>query len=159
LSVKERVLKKDLRHTTTYQAGAMQASVHRSLQKLSDRILEPFQITKMQWLIIGHVLDAGTKGVRVSDLAAALSTTLPYVTNAVNVLEARGYLQRNANSTDSRSKLLVLNPEFVPRCKEIEAALRQGLRDTIYAHVDPKDFAIYMKVLYQLEESAAQAKN
>jgi DNA-binding MarR family transcriptional regulator len=144
---------KDLHHTTTYQAGAMQASVHRSLQKISDTILEPFQITKMQWLILGHVLDAGTKGVRMSDLSAALSTTLPYITNAVNVLEARGYLQRNANSTDSRSKLLVLNPEFAPRCKEIEAALRQGLRDTIYAHVDPTDFAVYMKVLHQLDQS------
>lgn len=144
----------NLHEITTYQAGALQASVHRSLQKLCDDILEPFEITKMQWLIIGHVLDAGHKGLRMSDLAALLATTIPYVTNAVNILEARGYVQRKQNDQDSRSKLLVISPDFAPRCEEIEAALRQGLRETLYANIEPREFAVYMKVLSQLGQVA-----
>jgi DNA-binding MarR family transcriptional regulator len=150
-------LEKSLHEITTYQAAAVQASVHRSLQKLCDDILAPFEITKMQWLIIGHVLDGGDKGVRISDLAKTLATTIPYVTNAVNLLEARGYLKRQNNTQDSRSKLLILNPDFAPQCRDIEAALRKGLRETLYATIDPKEFAIYMKVMYQLDE-ATKAK-
>lgn len=143
-----------LRNITTYQAGATQASVHRSLQKLCDRILEPFDITKMQWLIIGHVLDAGVAGVRISDLAQRLSTTVPYITTAVNILEARGYLTRKCNHLDSRSKLLVLNPDVISRCQAIEETLRKGLHGALYSQVDQAEFLIYMKVLYQLDEAA-----
>ncbi len=147
-------MEKSLRDITTYQAGAKQAAVHRSLQKLCDDILAPFEISKMQWLIIGHVLDAGEQGIRISDIATALSTTIPYITNALNLLEARGYLQRKNNSKDSRSKLLILNPNFAPKCAEIEATLRQGLRETLYAKIDRTEFIIYMKVMYQLDEAA-----
>ena len=155
--VKEYVLEKSLQQITTYQAGAKQASVHRSLQQLCDQILEPFGISKMQWLIIGHVLDAEKAGVRISDLANTLSTTIPFITNAVNVLEARGYLQRNENEHDSRSKLLTIHPNFAPHCQKIELALRKGLRETLYASIDPEDFKVYIKVLFQID--AATRKN
>lgn len=81
------------------------------------------------------------------------ATTVPYITNAVKVLEARGYLQRQNNTQDNRSKLLILNPDFAPRCRDIEAALRKGLKETLYASIEPREFAVYMKVLYQLGEA------
>jgi DNA-binding MarR family transcriptional regulator len=146
-------LGKSLHEITTYQAGAMQASVHRSLQQLCDQILEPFGISKMQWLIIGHILDAGTAGIRISDLAKILSTTIPFITNAVNVLEARDIVMRKNNQQDNRSKLLVVSADFIPHCAEIETALRKGLRGTLYATIDPEDFRIYIKVLFQIHEA------
>lgn len=152
-------MKKNLHEITTYQAGAVQASVHRSLQQLCDQILEPFGITKMQWLIIGHILDAGTEGIRVSDLAKNLSTTIPFITNAVNVLEARSLVARRDNQQDSRSKLLIINPNFAPRCEEIETALRKGLRETLYASIEPEDFKIYIKVLFQMNEARRATSN
>ncbi len=151
-------MKQDLHAITTYQAGAIQASAHRALQKLCDQLLEPFNITKMQWLIIGHVLDGGRQGVRISDLAARLATTVPYITTAVNLLESRGYLRREENGEDSRSKLLFIESAFKPKCAEIESTLRAGLRETLYAHIKPSDLHTYVKVLYQLEEAARAAK-
>jgi DNA-binding MarR family transcriptional regulator len=140
----------DLSNIATYQAGIVQASVHRTLQKISDEALKPFGISKMQWLIIGCVLDAGTNGARITDIAKTLDTTLSYLTNAINVMELKNILQRGSNKGDSRSKLVVVHPDFAPKCEAIEQALRQALRDTIYAHVDPQEFRIYMKVLYQM---------
>lgn len=140
----------DLRSITTYQAGATQATMHRKLQKLCDIILRPFGITKMQWLIIGTVLDAGSNGVRVSDLAAQLGTTLSYLTNSVNLLESRGILERIDNTQDTRSRLIVVREQYRPTCVEIEATLRDGLRSTIYSSIDPAEFAVYIKVMRQL---------
>ncbi len=142
----------DLSDITTYQAGAAQAAVHRSLQKHCDEILMPYGISKMQWLVIGTVLDERITGIRITDLARKLGTTLPYMTNTLNILEAKGFLSRIGNGNDNRSKLVSINSGFVPKCAEIERTLRQKLRESVYARVTPADFRAYMKVLYQLAE-------
>lgn len=149
----------DLGKITTYQAGAAQAAMHRALQKVCDDILKPFGITKMQWLIIGTVLDAGSKGMRVSDMAQSLGTTIPYVTTAINLLESRHMLLRIENDNDSRSRLVIIHPSFAPKTGDIEATLRNGLRKTIYAGIDVNDFRTYMKVLYQLKDVAQVAES
>lgn len=137
---------------TTYHAGATQAYVNRRLQKVCDGILKPFGVTKMQWLIIGNVLDNGAEGIRISDLADKIGTNAPYLTNAINLLESRGILARVENKADSRSKLVVVTESFATKCPEIETALRNGLRETIYANIDPLEFSIYIKVLEQLAQ-------
>lgn len=144
--------KHTLSDITTYQAGAAQASMHRSLQKICDDILSPFGITKMHWLIIGAVLDSDPRGVRISDLAEKLGTTISYLTSTINLLESKGILARADNEADSRSKLITVAAAFKPRCAKIEATLREGLRKTIYSTVDPGEFKIYLKVLFQLNE-------
>ena len=140
----------NLSSITTYQAGAMQAYAHRKLQKICDIILRPYDITKMQWLIIGNVLDAQKGGIRISDLADKLGTTISFLTTSINLLESRGILVRQDNTADTRSKLIVVNDKYIPVCKEIEVTLRDGLRKTIYTDVDPTEFRIYMKVLTEL---------
>ena len=140
----------NLRKITTYQAGAAQAAMHRLVQKMSDDILRPFGITKMQWMIIGCVLDAGTEGTRISDVSAELGTTTAYLTNSINVLESRNILKRRDNQMDSRSKLVTIVPGYVKKCHEIENTMRIALRTSIYSKIDPEDFATYFKVVFQL---------
>lgn len=137
---------------TTYQAGVLQASTHRLLQHYSDKILKPYGITKMQWLIIGVVLDARPGGTRITDMAKRLNTTVSYLTTTTNLLESKGMLLRTDSGKDNRSKLVTIHPDFAPRCQEIETTLRRALRTSIYATVDPAEFRVYMKVLAQLSE-------
>lgn len=146
----------DLGHITTYQVGALQASINRILQKHSDAILKPYGISKMQWLIIGTVLDSGEGGIRLTDLAKLLDTTMSYITTAVNLLESKGMLSRRENEHDSRSKYITINSSFKAKCEDIEHVMRESLRNTIYAHIEPAEFRVYIKVLYQL--SKVQAK-
>ncbi len=146
----------NLSNITTYQAGAAQASMHRLLQKVSDDILKPYGISKMQWMVIGTALDAGDTGIRISDLAETLGTTISYITTTINYLVARDILIRVSNKKDSRSKLVTVNPNYKNRCKEIESALRIGLRSYIYSHINQIDFETYMKVLYQLQQIGRQ---
>jgi DNA-binding MarR family transcriptional regulator len=135
---------------TTYQAGVAQSSMHRLLQKECDEYLKEFGITKMQWLIIGTVLDAGAAGMRLTDLAEIMHTGLPYLTTTINLLESKDILVRSANKEDSRAKKLQVSENFQAKCPEIERTLRDRLRSSIYSKVTPEEFRIYMKVLYQL---------
>jgi DNA-binding MarR family transcriptional regulator len=142
----------DLGHITTYQVGVLQASINRILQKHSDAILKPYGISKMQWLIIGTVLDSGERGIRLTDLAKILDTTMSYITTAVNLLESKDMLSRQENEQDSRSKFITINSSFKDKCEEIEHAMRESLRKSIYAHIDPEEFRVYIKVLHQLSK-------
>lgn len=140
----------DLSKITTYQAGAIQAYINRKFQKVSDDALQPFGITKMQWMIIGFVMDAGPNGTRLSDLAGRLGTTLGYLTNSVNLLESRGMLSRIDNYKDTRSKMIVVNSSYINTCQQIEDTLRKSLRRIIYDKIDPDEFKVYLKVMQKL---------
>lgn len=141
---------KNFTSMTTYNAGVMQASVHRSLQKHCDSILKPYGITKAQWLLIGTILEAGSPGIRVSDLAIKLNTTLAYLTNTLNLLESKKMVVRTVNNQDTRAKFVTIHPEFIEKCHEIEIVLREGLRKLVYAKINYDDFNTYMKVLFLL---------
>jgi DNA-binding MarR family transcriptional regulator len=142
----------DLGHITTYQVGVLQASINRILQKHSDAILKPYGISKMQWLIIGTVLDSGERGIRLTDLAKILDTTMSYITTAVNLLESKDMLSRQENEHDSRSKFITINSNFKDTCDDIEHVMRESLRNTIYTQIDPAEFRVYIKVLHQLSK-------
>lgn len=137
---------------TTYHAGILQSSTHRLLQKYSDEILKPYGITKMQWMIIGSVLDEGEQGVSITDLAKKLDTTLSYLTNTINLLESKGILERTAHDKDDRVKLVTVNTKFLLKCKEIETHLRDHLRKVIYKDITPEEFLTYIQVLQKLSK-------
>ena len=140
----------DLSKITTYQAGVIQASANRKLQKITDAILLQYGLTKMQWFIIGTVLDAGSKGIRLSELSERLGTTMSYLTNTVNVLESRGILGRKSHEEDTRSKIITVDASYVSKCNEIEKTLRDGMRRSIYSQIDPVEFKTYIKVMDDL---------
>ena len=142
----------DYKRMTTYDAGVLQASVHRMLQRETDNLLRPYGITKAQWLIIGIVLDNSKHGIRISELANKLDTTLSYLTNTINLLESKNILVRATDDEDTRAKVVTVHTEFFLKCPEIEKTVRNGLRDLIYGRVESEDFNTYMKVLYQLSE-------
>lgn len=137
---------------TTYKVGALQAAANRSLKKLGDQLLKEYGISSMQWHIIGSVLDAGKEGARISDLAQSLDTTLPFLTNNVNLLESKGILERKNSSSDGRSRLVTVSAKFLPVCKEIEINLRAKLRDSLYSKVTPEELHTYLKTLIKFSE-------
>lgn len=142
----------DVSNITTYSAGIVQSMSHRKLQKICDDALRPFGITKIHWLIIGTVYDHRATGIRISDLARAVGTNLPYMTNTVNLLETKKVLERYENQMDNRSSFVAVHPSFLPKCRKIEEMLRDVLREKIYADISPEDFATYMRVLYKLSD-------
>lgn len=149
-STPKSVKKKKYAAMSTYNAGVLQASVNRSIQKHCDAILKPYGISKAQWLLIGTVYDHADKGMRISDLAVRLGTTLAYLTNTINLLESKKILKRTGKEGDNRAKLVTVHPKFASKCDEIEEVLRKGLRKKVYSQVSQEDFETYMKVLNQL---------
>jgi len=147
-------MKKDISQITTYQSGVVQSAAHRLTMKLKTDYLSQYDLTAMQWFVIGFTYDAGEQGIRLNDLMKNLDTTMPFVTNIINVLELKGILQKVSDLNDSRVKIAKLNPAYRGQVEEIEAGLRDKLREELYGHdsITREELKTYITVLYKITQ-------
>lgn len=131
----------------TYHVGVIESAAHRALRKHKDKLLKGYGISGMQWYVIGTVADAGTAGIRITDLAKSLDTTLSFLTNTVNLLESKKILRRIVNENDSRSNFVCLNKKYEKTFDEIEHTLKLKLRKSIYSLVSKEDLKTYIHVI------------
>lgn len=140
-----------LQDMPTYTAGIAQAAAYRLLKKFTEECIADHELTMMQWYIIGTLYEADAEvGPSVGDLANLLDTGLPYITNTINVLEARGIVERRPCKDDSRIKRLYLQRKYIPTVQKIEAEMRERMRATLYKDITPSELLTYIKVLYKL---------
>ena len=77
------------------------------IDKLSNPILEPYDLTNSQYKILKFLLAESGKAVRQVDIEHYFSMTNPTVTGLVHALEKKGMIERRTNPDDSRSKILL----------------------------------------------------
>ena len=76
-----------LKDLKTYQVGVIEAGAHRALRQHKDALLKNYNLTGVEWYLIGTVADAGKAGVRSTDLARSLGTTMGFLTKSISILE------------------------------------------------------------------------
>lgn len=138
---------KNLHQISTYEASVYQSQAYRELKQLKAKLLKKHGLTMMQWVILGLVYDAGKNGIRISALAERLATTLAFVTNTVNSLEAMKLVIRKTETVDTRAKSVILKSGKEDLVRRIEHDLRQELKKSIYSKVSPEELQQYMNVL------------
>jgi DNA-binding MarR family transcriptional regulator len=131
----------------TYQAVIIQSRAQRAIKSSLSSALRGYGITMMQWSIIGLIADSDQDGMRISDVAHALDTSLAFITTSVNVLEAKGLVTRTGHAHDNRAKMVSLKPEFSDKIAAIEAALQKEQRTLVYNGVSEDDLSAYFRVL------------
>ena len=142
----------DISQITTYQSGVAQASAFRAINRSVSDFLLTYGLTRMQWYVIGLTRDAGAGGIRISDLARKLHTTVPYITNTLSSLEHRGIVEKLPHAGDSRIKLVSIADSYLPTVDTIESSLRDHLRQHLYdeQHITRDELSAYIHVLYKL---------
>lgn len=144
--------KKDLSQITTYQSGIAQASAHRLINRVVTDFLLAYGLTPMQWFAIGMIYDSSPAGIRLSDLAKTLDTTLPYITNTITLLESKNIVKKLTHPGDSRIKLVSIVDDKTSMVEEIELGLRDRLRSELYHedNISREELAAYIHVLYKI---------
>lgn len=137
---------------STYQAGVAQSAAYRLLKKFTEECISHYDITMMQWFIIGTIYDAGQTGIGITELSRAVDTNVPYITNTLNLLERKHVIAREFRQGDNRSKVVRINSDYVPTIKQIESDLRHKMRETIYSSITPQELQVYLAVLYKLSK-------
>src|SRR5690349_18561171 len=139
--------------TTTYQTTLLQARAHRALKTKLSYFLRPYNLTMMQWAIVGSLHNSGETGMRVSDLAQQLDTSLAFVTTTLNVLEAKGIVQRANHAQDNRAKIVRLTDSFTPKIDEIEKEVATKLRDWLFPSIGKENLEIYLTVIDKIAKT------
>ena len=142
----------DISQIATYQSGIAQASAHRVINRVVSDYLLIHGLTAMQWFAVGMIYDAGTQGIRLSDLTRKLATTLPYITNMVTLLESKGMVRKVTHAGDSRIKLVSVAPKYKRTVEGIERGLREHMRTNLYDvdGISREELQTYITVLYKI---------
>ena len=135
---------------TTYHNTLTQARAHRALKTKLSYFLRPHNLTMMQWAIVGSLHKAGETGMRVSDLAAQLDTSLAFVTTTLNVLEAKNIVKRDHHAQDNRAKVVRITEDFKPKVAVIEQEVATKLRDWLIPAVGRDELETYINVIHKI---------
>jgi DNA-binding MarR family transcriptional regulator len=139
-----------LSDTTTYQNTLTQARAHRAIKTKLSYFLRPHNLTMMQWAITGSLYEAGDTGLRVSDLAKKLDTSLAFVTTTLNVLEAKNIVHRDHHTQDNRAKVVRLTKEFADKVPAIEKDVTNHLRHWMVPSVGLDKIEVYIEVINKI---------
>jgi len=148
-------MNKDISQIKTYESGVVQSAAHRLTMKLKTEYLAQYDLSVMQWFVIGFAYEAGTDGIRLNQLMKHLDTTMPFITTLVNTLELKSIIQKVSDTDDSRVKIAKLKPSYRPQVIKIEAGLRDKLREELYGNdnISREELSTYISVLYKIVQS------
>lgn len=140
-------------NSPTYRMAVTQSRANRAFKLKMAQLLRQHNLTMMQWTIIGLVHDGGKAGLRISDLAQELDTSMAFVTTTVNMLEAKGMVVKSSHDRDSRAKLVRIVDSFKSKVNEVEKDLHQHIEKWLGEKVSAKDLATYREVLAAIAEA------
>lgn len=138
---------------TTYHNTLTQARAHRIIKTKLSYFLRPHNLTMMQWAIVGSLYKAGDTGMRVSDLASQLDTSLAFVTTTLNVLEAKNIVERASHAQDNRAKVVHLTAEFRPKVETIEQEIAEKMSDWLVPTLGRDQVDNYLMAIHKIANS------
>lgn len=89
------------------------------IEKLSNRMLVPYDLTHTQFKILMMLFRNPDKSIRQADIEEKFSMTNPTVTGIIQNLEKKELVMRVENPNDKRSKLLSLTEKARAMEKEL----------------------------------------
>lgn len=133
----------------TYQAGLLQSKAYRRLKSFMADSLSQYDLTMMEWALLGYIYEAGNSGARTSNLAGEFDVEASLMTNMVNSMERRRLVKRVVDPEDKRAKLVAVTEVGSALVVEVEQKLRISMRQWLKS-VNRRHLHSYIKVLGQI---------
>lgn len=107
--------------------------LHLLMTRLVDESLRPYGLARGQWQVLAYVHEAGTLSQR--RLQESLKIESATLTVIVDLLVAKGWLDRLPDPDDGRVRLLRLTPDGAERWKHVPDPIAQ-VEHTMLADLD-----------------------
>ncbi len=144
MSLLKRLITKHL--LTTYQIGILVARTHRELKAHTDAVLAPYELTSVDWAILGLLHDNKGIGMKLIDLSEELGVEAPFVTLRIKRLQTRELINVKSGAEDKRERLATVTPLGTKIIAIIEPILRSASR-TWLKGVGPLDVRGFITVM------------
>jgi DNA-binding MarR family transcriptional regulator len=139
----------DVPVVSMYDACLLHSRADRALRLVVSRQLEAFNITMMEWLLMGAVQHGPKEGLSMSAVAAALDVTLPQVTALTAGLTKQKLLKQKISRQDRRSRRLVCTQAGKKLLTEVETTINQAMKNWI-GEIPPDELRAYFKTVEAL---------
>lgn len=145
-------IKNAIRNRTTYRAGLLQARVYRALKTYTGEKLAFFNITTMDWALLGLLHD-NRDGLRSSELADELGVEAPFITVLFAKLQKMDLIDSKLDPKDSRAKNIFLTTKGKQFMPKVEKVVYEEMK--VFIEGIPKgDMLTYVTVLEQMNENS-----
>ncbi len=134
----------DLIQLKAYSTGLLQGKAYNALQDALSRALSSYNVSIPEWKLLGQLHEHGK--MRLAVLAEYLSYDPPMVTKLAKNLEKKGLIQRSADSTDERAKVISITPNGNKIVKKTEPEVKK-LMAKLLKGITPDELRTYIKVL------------
>ena len=117
--------------------------------KLSVKILEPYDLTMTQYKVLKFLLINPPETVRQVDIEEHFYIRNPTVTRVLQNLETKGLIERKINPEDNRSKIICLTEQ----AKSMEKLLYQlgnEIEETLTSNLTSKDKSDLLRLLKKI---------
>lgn len=111
-----------------YEACLLHSRADRALRVVVSRQLEAFDVTMMEWLLIGVVCVGPKEGMTMTAVASALDVTLPQVTALTASLTKSKLIKQKVSRQDRRSRRLACLPAGKRLLEQTEAAIGKAMK-------------------------------
>jgi DNA-binding MarR family transcriptional regulator len=129
---------------TMYEACLLHSRADRTLRLIVAKQLEQYNITMMEWLLLGSVQNGPKEGVTMSSVAATLDVTLPQVTALTTGLTKNKLVKQKISRQDRRSRRLTMTPAGKKLLSAVEEEARKVLRNWV-ADIPRDQLMTYLK--------------
>ena len=119
------------------------------IDKLSNPILEPYDLTHSQFKILKYLLMSPPESVKQVDIEHYFSMTNPTVTRLVQKLEKKGMIERKINPQDSRSKILCPTQKTI-EMKDLLVKLGDNLEEALTGVLSSEEKRELLRLLKKL---------
>ena len=116
--------------------GYLIGDVSRMIRTVYDRRVEPLGLTRAQWRVMTRL--NRMKGCTQTELAIALEIEKPTLGKLIERLEAKGWVKRQPDLDDARSKIVCLTPAARPVLEEMQSEAEKVVM-AIFAGVSQDD--------------------
>ena len=127
------------------------------IDKLSNPILEPHDLTHSQFKILKFLLMSPENSVRQVDVEKYFSMTNPTVTGLVQALERKGLIERKVNPDDNRSKILCPTEKTIAM-KDLLYKLGDDLERKLTSSLTSQEKDTLLKLLNKLLHNSTEAE-
>ena len=130
---------------STFQTVIIEARAHRNLRERIAIALKDYNLTIMEWALLGLVNDSQDKGVSVSDLARILDVKTALTSVMVSKQVKAGWLEKIPSEVDNRLRYVKLTSKGKRNVRVVELKLRKQL-DSLMKDMSDEDVNCYCRI-------------
>lgn len=135
-----------------FRLGFLVHDVSRMRRTLWDQALKPLGLTRSQWWVLAHLSRHRGASMMQTELARILDVGKVTVGGLIDRLEASGHVERRADASDRRAKLVSVTPRGEAVINQM-AAIGTELNSLILKDITPEDIQGAEQVLHRMKEN------